>query len=60
MHDVAKFTGAHGIGSESVYGSLSVVSESLANSEKSLIFGKDLPPDKPCNNEHSTPTGAIC
>ena len=46
MHDVAKFTGAHGMGSQFVYGSLRVVSESITNSEKSLIFGKDLPPDK--------------
>ena len=37
---------AQGMGSQFVYGSLSVVSESVTNFEKSLIFGKDLPPDK--------------
>ena len=46
MHDVAKFTGAHRMGSQFIYGSLWVVSESATNSEKSLIFGKDHPPDK--------------
>ena len=46
MHDVAKLTGTHRMGSQSIHGSLRVVSESTANSKKSLIFGKDLPPDK--------------
>ena len=46
MHDVAKFMGADQIGSQSVYGSLRVVSESVTNFEKSLIFSKDLPADK--------------
>ena len=46
MHDVAKFTGAYGMGSQSIYGSLRVVSESATNSEKSMFFGKDLQPDK--------------
>ena len=46
MHDVAKFTGAHGMGSQFIYGSLWVFSESAANSEKSVFFDKDLPPNK--------------
>ena len=63
MHDVAKFMGADQMGAQSVYASLRVVSESVTNFEKSLIFGKDLPSDKvckPCKDKHSTPTGAIC
>ena len=46
MHDVGKFMGAHGMGAQSIYGSLQVVFECATNSEKSLFSGKDLPPDK--------------
>ena len=41
---MSKFMGAHRMGAQSINGSLRVVSESVTNSEKSLFFGKDLPP----------------
>ena len=43
---MAKFMCAYGMGSQSICGSLRVVSASVTQSEKPLFFGKDLPPDK--------------
>ena len=49
LHVHKKFMGDHSIGAQSVYGSLWDGSECVANSKRTVLYDKDLPPDKDKN-----------